>query len=449
MTLPVSQTTGINRRPRPATRSFFALPELTLFQWALLGGGSFLVIFAAGGLQLFLPRNMFGPLLTPLGLLAAFEIYRLRMKLWNVIARDWPLFALMAIAAISVTWAIDPKLSLLRVVVLLSLLSVAIYGTVIIQRRSFLNMLDLAFSIAIGLSFLLSALVPSIGQSPQILHHGDSWSGLFAHRSYLSAIAAMGIFLWAYKWLDQPSTWRFQAIRIALAFVTLYMANSKTSLLSCAAALMIFAIIRFLQCGKIDGKLISRSMAQAILLSVFILVPTSMSVVAPMIPQLVGREDNLSGRTRMWRWGFYVAQERSVLGAGYRSFWGSSEVGDLVLKDRPWNYAKLASRGSKLGNGHNGYYDTYFELGYAGIIALVIFLLSAGSRVIRLLRGPPDPLVPFSAAVFTYVMVDNVAETVFLNPSSIGWPMLVLSYLLLGKALQSQRENLQTGRPAQ
>jgi O-antigen ligase len=415
------------------------LPLLRTGELALLGLGVFVLALQAGGLQYVIPRSGLGPLLIVLAIPAAFELWRTRLDLGGLALRNWPLLALVGCAAISWTWALDPGLSLTRVVVMLASFVLAVYGGALLARQTLVDILDLALSAMVGVSMLLALLVPSLGRSPLIPHHGESWSGLFAHRQYFAEVCSMAVLLWLYKGAARPRSWLFQIGRIVPVLGGLYLADSKTSLLACLMAMGLFGLMRFMQVGRLSHRRLSPQVARGVLLALVMVGPLRIAALAPLVPARVDRGDTLSGRTRMWRWGFTFAAERPWLGAGYHSFWGVSEVNYVILRDRAWAFEEQADAGADLENGHNGYFDVYFEEGLVGAAALGLFIVGYGARVVRRMAGDPDPLVPWCAAILAYGLADNAAETVFLKYDTLVWPLMMMSYLMLGKATAEGR----------
>src|SRR5258708_7716401 len=79
---------------------------------------------------------------------------------------------------------------------------------------------------------------------------------------------------------------------------------------------------------------------------------------------LLGRNASLTDRTAVWQDAFGLV-ENPVLGAGFESFWLGSRLEKMWTK---WWWHPIQA--------HNGYIETYLNLGWVGVLILAALLLA-------------------------------------------------------------------------
>jgi exopolysaccharide production protein ExoQ len=116
----------------------------------------------------------------------------------------------------------------------------------------------------------------------------------------------------------------------------------------------------------------------------------------------MGEDPTLTGRVDLWA-DILAIKNSELFGAGYQSFWLSSEI------DKLW-----AVYSFKPNQAHNGYIETYVNLGFIGLGLLLCFLLSAATRLRkRMLNREPVAVLYFALLVF--VLFYNWSEAMFSN----------------------------------
>jgi exopolysaccharide production protein ExoQ len=145
---------------------------------------------------------------------------------------------------------------------------------------------------------------------------------------------------------------------IAMICWLLWMADSKTSLMSLIAGLSIMFILSL--------RIVNRRF-----FGTYVIMAAAVAFGAELLfgvyegtLQLLGRSATLTDRTDIWREVLNI-EINPVLGAGFESFW---------LGER---YARLAEIFPFQPNqAHNGYLETYLNLGWIGVFALVGVIVS-------------------------------------------------------------------------
>jgi exopolysaccharide production protein ExoQ len=144
-----------------------------------------------------------------------------------------------------------------------------------------------------------------------------------------------------------------------------------------------------------------------------------------MYPQLyayfvreLGRNTTLTGRTEMWNELFRMITN-PLLGTGFESFWLGSRA------ERLWNMYYFHPN-----QAHNGYVETYINLGWIGLALFMLLVISCYRNLLRMDRGSAGSLC---LTYFAVALIYNVTEAAFkvMHPvwiafllAAVRWPPL-------------------------
>jgi len=171
----------------------------------------------------------------------------------------------------------------------------------------------------------------------------------------------------------------------------LYMANSATSLMSLAVGV---SIVMFLGLSFVNRRhTVSYLIAALVTLSYAEL---AFGVTDTLIAYL-GRDSGLSGRVELWN------ELRSmvispIIGAGFESFWLGTRA-ELLWAHHWW----------RPNQAHNGYLETYLNLGWIGVMLLLAWIASAFAKARATLLSDFD-FGRLQLAVIATVLVYNYTE---------------------------------------
>ena len=343
-----------------------------------------------------------------------------RFPVWlpRLLARSWPLFALVALTLVSALWSDYPLVTLRRSVALILTMMFAIYVVGRFPIAEFVNVLAVAVVCYLAIGFAALA-VPDIAFH-QIKHVGN-FRGFVGHKNELGRVAAMiAVLALVLRYHGRMLSWLCVPICIG-ALIALIMSGSATPLISGAATLMLTPLITLALTGRRGRYRFSGSLrATLAVIIVAVLVPVIV-VGLPYVLELVGRDLTLSGRTKLWGYAVQLGMERPWLGAGYRSFWTDANT---------IYFAEFFSWGGDKGpdQGHSGYLDLWLEMGVAGVVAYAVFLASALICIARLFDcGHPAEGLLLST-MFVFLMIYSITEKVILLQSEGVWFMSMLAY---------------------
>jgi O-antigen ligase len=239
----------------------------------------------------------------------------------------------------------------------------------------------------------------------------DAWSGvplntgITTNKNLLGADCLIFGFFFFWHLLQTWSSGRGRLRRNELLLTGVFlvaiwwlfsMAHSSTSLVSCILGI---TVVVFLGLGFVNKRLIGTYLVCAVILCV---VAQSMSDVWGQLLQVLGKNETLTDRTDVWRDVLQI-HINPLLGAGFESFW----LGDrLKIMWDKWPFHPVQA--------HNGYLETYLNLGLVGLTIMVAVLLAAFRKARAELFRNFD-LGRFRLGLVIAVIAYNWTEAVFKN----------------------------------
>jgi O-antigen ligase len=174
------------------------------------------------------------------------------------------------------------------------------------------------------------------------------------------------------------------------------MAHSSTSLISCILGI---TVVIFLGLRFVDRRLIGTYLVFAVIICIL---AQSMFDVWGQFLQFLGKDETLTDRTGVWHDVLQI-QINPFLGAGFESFW----LGDrLKIMWDKWPFHPVQA--------HNGYLETYLNLGLLGLAIMVAVLLAAFRKArIELFRN--FEFARFRMGLVIAIIAYNWTEAVFKN----------------------------------
>lgn len=188
-----------------------------------------------------------------------------------------------------------------------------------------------------------------------------------------------------------------QGTLLVIGVSLLFTSNSVTSTVCffMGAGLMLATSMQFLRRNK-----------AAIHVLVVLLAMTASTVMLlggkANVIHALGRNTTLSGRTEIWRTLIPMAPN-PLVGAGFESFWLSPQVHQRIA---------IAIPGLPLTEAHDGYVETYLQLGFVGLCLIAFLLIDGYRRSVKAFRRDPQLGGLLIAYVLT-AMVYSVTEAGF------------------------------------
>jgi exopolysaccharide production protein ExoQ len=405
----------------PLTWMFFAgsrLPSQWLTQAQPSGGTSAIEAFEEGSA---LDRTVF---LILIGL--AFWILARRNLDWATVFRDnSALTLLLLFALISVSWSDFPFISFKRWI--RNLGTYVMVLVVLSERRP----LEAIATLIRRFSYFLLVLSTALIRYTDIGIFYNTWTGSPEYVGAATSKNTLGLvtlisglfFFWdtVNRWPDRRDRAAKRAILLNIVSIvmTLWLMRLSASATSQSCFVVGCLIIAVARSRWVTAK--PRRLTTAVPISVIAyLVLNFVFDVSSFVAPLLGRDPTLTGRTNMWNV-LLEAQTNPLIGVGYQTFWHGSRLTTL------WSTLGITF----LTEAHNGYLDTYLNLGLTGLALLLLFLVAAYRAVSKQFLHSPH-FAPFSLALWTITIAYNITESAF----DIGllWPMLLLCVIVVPRA---------------
>jgi O-antigen ligase len=270
---------------------------------------------------------------------------------------------------------------------------------------------------------LIPASVLLIKYYPDLGRGFDEWSGLPFNKGICGDKNALGhaclvlgfFFLWdfvqarkAVKSKARRKKLILQGGFLAMIGWLLYMAHSSTSLVSfvLAISVLVFLGFRFVDRRLIGTYIILGTLAVLLLEGVF--------GFSTQVLHLLGRNATLTDRTEVWKDCLQIPIN-PVLGAGFESFW----LGER--REKMWE--KWAWQPNQA---HNGYLETYLNLGLLGLLTLVGLIFATFWKSRRELLTNFE-FGRFRMGLFLAILVYNWTESAFKGLSFVWFVFCIIA----------------------
>jgi exopolysaccharide production protein ExoQ len=360
------------------------------------------------------PRLMVSIGVYAIGLMLSF--YRL-MAIKKIFLNNLFFIPIFFLPLVSTIWSVDPGITIFRATAYLLSCTFGLYIISSMSPEEFFRKAMVATFIGGVLSLAWTVINPS-----DAIHMGGpnngAWKGVYGQKNELGRIASIAIMM---SYFAQPENVWQKYVRWANIGIYLFlviMSDSKTNWLTLFAMLGFVPLTHWLRNPLTSPSLrIFAVAAGAAALTALVLANSSLILAA------MGRDDTFSGRGTLWSGvSAIIASKYPVLGAGYGAFFtDAGGVWDLKTYLRYWT--------SLPNHAHNGFLSVQADMGYPGLITLVLFLIHCGYRLLIKMIVDPDRQVwaGFSALLFLFV-INNISESNAFVHSDIPWIMLLVGY---------------------
>lgn len=267
------------------------------------------------------------------------------------------------------------------------------------------------------LSILFIRYYPDIG----ISYHGFSgtqmYTGVAGSKNGLGAICLYTsiFFIWNFFYvrksqenrLGQPISNTDYLIFVPMIFLLLYKANSATALVCVFIAVGIFLISRTRVVARSPSNLMYVCLG---LIFIFVMLDYSFELKNSAI-SLLGRRPDLTTRIPMWP--DLISMVRNpVIGFGFESFWLGER---LKYVQETWGVFQA----------HNGYIETYLNLGGVGVGLLILWITIGYKKIYSCLMSDYSVGV-LRFCLLTVVCVYNFTEATFYG-KGVMWAFFFIS----------------------
>lgn len=358
------------------------------------------------------------------------------------------LFLFAALAIASVTWSIDPTLTSRRLVRMVTMILVcAAFVLMSWHARRYQNVIRPIITIMLLGSIIFGLAFPALAihqeTSAELI---GAWRGLANHKNGLGALACFGLILWFHAWLSgEVKTLRALAGG-GIAITCLLLSRSSTSLSVALFVMLVLWVLLRSQQGfrPYIPYLIALLMTLVLIyaLAILNLIPGMGTLLAP-ITALTGKDMTLTGRTEIWAIMAEHIRYHPLLGTGYGAYWTpaptpGTDAYEFVLR----------MGGFYPGSAHNGYLEVLNDLGWAGLLCLLAYIVMHLWQSHQLL-GIDRTQGALYLGLFFQQALTNLSETHWFSVLSVDFVIMTLATMALARGILEYRLHLALGAPPQ
>ena len=342
-------------------------------------------------------------------ILASVVVLAWRRLNWNEILKNnvW-ILPYFIFCTLSILWADDPFISFKRWTKLAGVIGMALI--ILSEERPYealgIILRRLAY-LLIPLSILFIRYYPDLGRgyNPD---GGLMYTGATLHKNSLGVLCLItGIyFCWNLIANHQEGN-KSQNRLINFIFLLviawlLYMSSSATARVCLVIAICIFLISRVP--AMVQNP--SRNITMIIVLFLFYGVLEFMFDITNNVITMLGRSSDLTNRVPIWEM-LLVMVKDPLLGAGYESFWSGERLLEI------WDKV-----GANIITAHNGYLDTYFEVGIVGLLFAVIIIIYGIRNAAEYLNHEYSYAILRISIIFVFALY-NWTESAFIPLNNV------------------------------
>lgn len=339
-------------------------------------------------------------------------VFHMRYMVWWVILYAW--------SAISVLWAIEPTISLSRLI-----LQLLVAGCIFLAFAGTNRPRDIVTSVywVVMLSVVLN-LVAVLTQQPTPL----GYRGIFQHKNVLGPFAVVAVFFILLKLRDGPWYSLAAFAGLPVCMFLLIASQSKTSLGLIFIALSAGVVIALFAWGLRIPAMVTfiAGCAAAAVASMGLSAVAGLSFTQQL--QALTGDATLTGRTDIWSFAWPYVEAQPWIGYGFRSFWQIGENSPSLSL----GFGFIAT----VWHGHNGYLDIVLGGGIIGLLTflpLLIISLNLCGAIGR--QRPYEGAVLAAFVVFT--LLHNLLETTFLFGVNVMFVLYQIIWLYMVYTVRS------------
>ena len=365
---------------------------------------------------------------------------------WKNVPR--PLLAFLALATLSIAWSFYPGASALGVLAQFVTTIPALALALVLTTAELVAALGRSLRVILSLSLLFEIVVAVIVRAPvlpvwataeqrvhppellywsrNLLLAGDKIQGIVGSSSLLAMAALLGLIVFAVQWAAGTVGRMSSVLGLLLAALCIGLTRSATIFLGVAAVAAVLAMIVLLRrAGTVRGRRVTLG---AIIVGCLLAIAVTVTLRVPILA-LLGKSDNLTGRSGIWEKVIALAQERPIAGWGWISFWA------------PWvePFKHLVTRNGVVQlHAHNAWLDVWLQLGILGLLVFGLLIASTAYRCWRMATNVPAHRFELSvsdaarrrafavlpALLLTALLVQTLAESRILIEG--GWMLLMI-----------------------
>jgi exopolysaccharide production protein ExoQ len=317
----------------------------------------------------------------------------------------------LVLVPLSAIWSYDSGATLNRYVSLLSMVSVCLAFTIHGWNRTrFQDVVRPCLTTLIIASILFGTLFPQYGIEVGEGTLLNSWRGLTSQKNQFGMLSSFGFLFWLHSGLSRERKWWVAASFMAVCLYAVLLSRSSTSLLATImSTLFMLLVMATPKSYKRYMPYIVSSFASLVIvyaLAVLRIIP-GMDILLSPITALSGKDMTFSNRSVIWD----IIKEHidlsPIVGSGYGAYWLGPVPGtpSYVFLTRMGDFYPSQS--------HNGYLEIVNELGFVGLVCLLMYLFYWVAQSLQLMKSDRAQGGLF-LALFFQQLITNLSESTWL-----------------------------------
>jgi exopolysaccharide production protein ExoQ len=340
-------------------------------------------------------------------------LIRLRSKL-RISMLQWPLLALLALAALSIIWSASPTATFTKAAGLIGTTIFAVVAVSWCGLQMTLRTLIVFLAYWLMASAAIAVLFPGFSyHSPSEYYavHAGLYKGFYYHKNTFALIASLGIVIVALapKAVRLSGVWTVFSVGTGVALLALS-GSAKTAFSVPAAIVAAWVLCRLNFASRILA-IVALVLAGAVAYAYGLT-----EIASDYALSLVGRDPTFSARTDIWVAVIkFTLEANPILGGGYGGGAWESGLGTAVLL-----YV-----GMDPGHSHNGLVQVFAELGALGAILMCAYLSFVVIGALRANAKNSHGLM-LVFGVLSLVLINSFAASVLMEANSLYWFVIFL-----------------------
>ena len=349
-------------------------------------------------------------------LLATAALYSRARLRKPALRRCWPLFLLVTFALLSITWSEDRYLTFLRTGALVGTIVGGLYLGQRLTLGAQVRLLARVLGAVAVLSLLFVLFLPqwAIGTGD---FQGD-WLGIFGHKNLLGLNMAMGFGVFGALFRSSQRGRFAHFVWATLCLILVFLSGSATALVCCAGEALVLFVV-----GPVVKTWSSLTrIRKVIVLAMAVILATVLAAQYEAVPDMLGRDAGLTGRTTMWSLVAIMISEKPWFGYGYGAFWRGYEG----PSGRVWDVM-----GGEIFYSHNGFLDVWLDIGAVGLGLLLLSYTIVFRRAVISAGIDGSGLRVWPLVFMMFLLISNLTEGSLLRANTLPWILYTALYYRL------------------
>ncbi|RKE43618.1 MULTISPECIES: O-antigen ligase family protein [unclassified Sphingomonas] len=369
--------------------------------------------------------------LTVLALVGAF-LYKGSHRIEAVAA---PILVVIAWFTITITWSSAIQISAQKLI----LTSIVTWLCFLVSDRlsndRIIRTIRTFLLVILILNLLSVALYPTIGIHGFLVPGPHQWRGIMSHKNIAGTTTAVTILFFAFYGKQSMVVFRYAVVVVALVF--LYYTQSRTALVALAIAFGAGLSFYMHSANNSSGSTViyyaKIRKISMVGLSVIFAIIVVLTLNINLLIASTSNPEFLSGRSQIWQPMLIAYGNNPVFGTGYGAFWGHLAEASSRITREDGNFFTGTTQG------HNGYLDIAVQTGLIGLMlaisAVVIWPATMLAKCISINRD----LCALSMSIIVLYIVNNATESSMFETDQV---INIFAMIVLGMLHKCVRRHL-------